>query len=111
VPDKQNSIEHELIRTGTLVEFEIIDTRIEPTAAGDHSHVHLTLQIPEDDVESYAFALVYVHGLLSFHDGRPRGTPENSSMTMTNGEQPTCCATWSSDLPAEAKYMTKLMLE
>jgi len=73
VPDKQNSIEHELIRTGTLVEFEIIDTRIEPTAAGDDSHVHLTLQIPEDDVESYAFALVYVLGLLSFHDGRPRG--------------------------------------
>jgi hypothetical protein len=73
VPDKQDSIEHELIRTGTLVEFEIIDTRIEPTAAGDHSHVHLTLQIPEDDVESYAFALVYVLGLLSFHDGRPRG--------------------------------------
>jgi hypothetical protein len=35
--------------------------------------VHLTLQIPEDDVESYAFALVYVLGLLSFHDGRPRG--------------------------------------
>jgi hypothetical protein len=32
VPDKQDSIEHELIRTGTLVEFEIIDTRIEPTS-------------------------------------------------------------------------------
>ena len=73
VSDKQDSIEHELIRTGTLVEFEIIETQIEPTAAGDDSHVHLTLKIPEDDVESYAFALVYVLGLLSFHDGRPRG--------------------------------------
>jgi hypothetical protein len=40
-------------------------------AAGDENHVRITLQIPEDDVECFAF--VYVLGLLSFHDGRPRG--------------------------------------
>ena len=71
--DEHESIEHELIRTGTLVDFEIVDANIEPTAAGDDSHVRLTLQMPEDDVECFAFALIYVLGLLSFHDGRPRG--------------------------------------
>ena len=71
--DEHESIEHELIRTGTLVDFEIVDANIEPTAAGDDSLVRLTLQMPEDDVECFAFALVYVLGLLSFHDGRPRG--------------------------------------
>jgi len=71
--DEHEPIEHELIRTGTLVDFEVVDTKVEPTAAGDDSHVRLTLQMPEDDVECFAFALVYVFGLLSFHDGRPRG--------------------------------------
>ena len=75
--DERNSIEHEieheLIRTGTLVEFEIIDTQIGPTTAGDDSHVQVKLKMPEDDVESFSFGLVYILGLLSFHDGRPRG--------------------------------------
>ena len=71
--DEYEPIEHDLIRAGTVVDFEVVDTKVEPTAAGDDSHVRLTLQMPEDDVECFAFALVYVLGLLSFHDGRPRG--------------------------------------
>jgi hypothetical protein len=71
--DEHEPIEHDLIRAGTVVDFEVVDTIVEPTAAGDDSHVRLTLQIPEYDVECFAFALVYVLGLLSFHDGRPRG--------------------------------------
>jgi len=71
--DSKSSIEHELIRTGTVVEFEILDTQIEPTAAGDDSHVQIRLKMAKDDVECFAFALVYTLGLLSFHDGRPRG--------------------------------------
>ncbi len=70
---KCESIESELIRAGTLVDFEIVSTQVEPTAAGDDSLVRITLQMPEGEVESFAFALVYVLGLLSFHDGRPRG--------------------------------------
>ena len=71
--NEHEPIEHDLIRAGTVVDFEVVDTKVEPTAAGDDSHVRLTLQMPEDDVECFAFALVYVLGLLSFHDGRPRG--------------------------------------
>ena len=71
--DEHEPIEHDLIRAASVLDFEVVDTRVEPTPAGDDSHVRLTLQIPEDDVECFAFALVYVLGLLSFHDGRPRG--------------------------------------
>lgn len=71
--DEREPIEHELIRTGMVAEFDVIETKIEATAAGDDSHVRVVLQMPEDDVESFAFALIYVIGLLSFHDGRPRG--------------------------------------
>jgi hypothetical protein len=71
--DGHESIERELVRTGTLVDFDIVDANIESAAAGDESHLRITLQIPEDDVEWSAFALVHVLGLLSSHDGRPRG--------------------------------------
>lgn len=66
-------IEHELIRTGTVAEFEVVDTKIEPTVGDEDWHVRISLQLPEDDVDSFAFGLIYVLGLLSFHDGRPRG--------------------------------------
>jgi len=66
-------IEHELIRTGTAAEFEIVEHLIEPTVGAEDTHVRVKLQMPEDDVESYAFGIIFVLGLLSFHDGRPRG--------------------------------------
>ena len=71
--DECESIERELIRTGALGDFETVSTNVEPTAAGDDSPVRITLQMPEGEVVCFAFALVYVLGLLSFHDGRPRG--------------------------------------
>jgi hypothetical protein len=33
--------------------------------------------MPEDDVEIYAIGLIYALGVLSFHDGRPRGVSGN----------------------------------
>jgi hypothetical protein len=66
-------IEHELIRTGLAAEFEVVDTNVQPTVGNEDTHVRMTLMIPEDDVEVFAFGIIYVLGLLSFHDGRPRG--------------------------------------
>lgn len=66
-------IEHELIRTGTAAEFEIVEHLVEPTVGAEDTHVRVKLQMPEDDVESFAFGIIFVLGLLSFHDGRPRG--------------------------------------
>ena len=56
--DEHESIERELVRSGTLVDFEIVDIHIEPTAIGDESHVRITLQMSEGDVECCAFGLV-----------------------------------------------------
>ncbi|MBK6919371.1 MAG: hypothetical protein IPH07_18390 [Deltaproteobacteria bacterium] len=66
-------IEHDLIRTGTAVEFEVVETKVEPTVGDEDSHVRIVLRMPEDDVETFSFGLIYTIGVLSFHDGRPRG--------------------------------------
>jgi hypothetical protein len=71
--DEREPIEYELIRTGAASEFEVTDTQVQPTAAGDDSLVRIALKMPEEDVESFAFGLIYVLGVLSFADGRPRG--------------------------------------
>ena len=71
--NEHEPIEHDLIRTGTAVEFEIVETQVEPTVGHEDTHVRMVLRIPEDDVEMFSFGLIYTLGLLSFHDGRPRG--------------------------------------
>jgi hypothetical protein len=45
--DEHEPVEHELIRTGTLVDFEVVDAKVEPTAARDDRYVRLTLQMPK----------------------------------------------------------------
>ena len=77
MPNDHERIEHELIRTAAATEFEVIHTKIEPTAGGDDTHVRVTLRMDEADVEVFAIALIYVLGALSFHDGRPRGVSGN----------------------------------
>ena len=66
-------IEHRLIQDALLLEFEVVDTKIEPTLDNDDWHVRIVLQVEEDLLESCAFGLIFTLGALSFHDGRPRG--------------------------------------
>jgi len=67
-------IEHELVRNGTLFEnLEILNTRIEPTVDNEDVIVTIDFRVEAELVETCAFGLLYVLGLLSFHDGRPRG--------------------------------------
>lgn len=67
-------IEYQLVQDGTLFEdIEILDTKIEPTVGNEDWAVTIVFRVEEDLIESCAFGLVYVLGLLSFHDGRPRG--------------------------------------
>lgn len=70
----EERIEHELVRSGTLFEeIEILDTKMVPTAGNEDWSVTIEFRVDEDLVESCTFGLIYVLGLLSFHDGRPRG--------------------------------------
>jgi hypothetical protein len=75
--EENEPIEHELLRTGTCVEFEVVETHVEPTVGEEDTHVLIVLRIPEDDVEMFSFGLTYTLGGLSFHDARPRGVSGN----------------------------------
>jgi hypothetical protein len=76
--DKDLPIEHQLVSNGTLFEeLQILDSKIEPTVGNDDWHVAIRFRVDEDLVATCAIGLIYVLGLLSFHDGRPRGISGN----------------------------------
>jgi hypothetical protein len=76
MPDEP--IEYELVRSGTLFDdLEILDTKIVPTIGNEDWAVTVEFKVDEDLVETCVFGLIYVLGLLSFHDGRPRGVSGN----------------------------------
>jgi hypothetical protein len=78
------SIEYELIRDASLATVIVLTTEIAPTPA-DEQHVRIEGrlgpvededdedEVPVNEVEHYAFPFVYVIGVLSFADARPRG--------------------------------------
>jgi hypothetical protein len=67
-------IEYQLVQDGTLFEeIEILDTKIVPTVGNEDWAVTIEFRVEEDLIESCAFGLIFVLGLFSFHDGRPRG--------------------------------------
>jgi hypothetical protein len=72
--DENLPIEQQLVRDGLMFEeFQILDTKITPTVGNEDWHVRIELQLDEELVRSGAFGFIYFMGLLSFHDGRPRG--------------------------------------
>jgi hypothetical protein len=71
--DEEDPIELRLVKDATLLDIEVVESKIEPTPGDDDYHVRMTLNVDEDLVETCAFGLIFTLGLLSFHDGRPRG--------------------------------------
>jgi len=74
---------HELLTTGTLVVFEVVDTKTELTPDNENIHVQIDLvfqadedQEPSDVVEWAAFGFLFCLAVLSFADARPRGTSD-----------------------------------
>jgi hypothetical protein len=72
-----------LVETGTLVEFEIVDTKVEPSPDGETSFVQVELQLGgpdggdgEDQARWGAFGLIFTLAVLSFNDARPRGNSD-----------------------------------
>lgn len=77
------SVGHKLLETGTLVEFEVKNTNIEPALDGETSFVHIDIQLGgdeggdgEEQAEWGAFGFMFALAVLSFTDGRPRGYSE-----------------------------------
>ena len=82
-------IEYELMRQASLLEIEVTKTQIEPTAGNEGSHVRIEMQLDEDLLDSCSLGLLFMFGLLSFHDGRPRGYSgkwfdDNDEWTVTD---------------------------
>lgn len=69
-----HSSSHELLRQATLLDFEIVSVT-EGDLAPEGS-MHIELRTSEEDVECFAFGLLYALGLLSFHEARPAGASE-----------------------------------
>lgn len=68
----------ELIRTALAVDYEILNTKIEP-GFEDEVHVFIDARVgseDDDDVEWAAFGVIYALSGLSFTDARPRGASE-----------------------------------
>jgi hypothetical protein len=81
IPDRPAGFK--LIETGTLVEFETIDTKVEHSPDGETSFVRVDLQLggPEDDdgedqAAWGAFGVIFTLAVLSFNDARPRGNSD-----------------------------------
>jgi hypothetical protein len=73
--EREEPIEHDLLKNAMLAEVAVTDVTVSPTSTGDR-HVRLEGCLGSDehgDVEWAAFGFIYVVGLLSFHDARPRG--------------------------------------
>ena len=88
IPRTMNSTDdhtaaRELIRSGTLVEFRILDVQVQPAPDEAEFGVRVELQLGTEDDEGLsndvdwgAFGFLFVLGMLSFADARPRGYSE-----------------------------------
>ena len=74
----------QLVKTGTLVQFRVLDTHTEPAPDKENVAVRADLIFtseeeeidPADVAEWGAFGFLYTLALLSFTDARPRGYSE-----------------------------------
>lgn len=75
----------QLLETGTLIQFRILDTQTESAPDGENVAVRADLVFTDDDDETEpsevaewgSFGFLFTLALLSFNDARPRGYSEN----------------------------------
>lgn len=71
--DRNTPIEHKLIHDASLLDIKVIETDSKPTVGDEDWNVRMQLQVDEDLIETCAHGFIFTVGVLSFHDGRPRG--------------------------------------
>ena len=109
------SIAYDLLRTGTLAEFRIVDTSTELTPDKENIHVRVELEFqaeeddePADVVEWAAFGFIFALAVLSFEDARPRGISEvdfNTKDEFNVGDLLDCLSFRKSGLRFSADYI------
>lgn len=73
MPDNDIPIEYKLLHDASLLDIAIGESDVEPTVGDDDWHLRIQLQVDEDLIGGCAHGLLFAIGVLSFHDGRPRG--------------------------------------
>lgn len=83
---------YKLIETGSLVNFDIVETNIDESAGGDEAIVKIDMLLGEvededleegeepyrsEDHEWGGLGFMFCLAVLSFHDARPRGVSDN----------------------------------
>lgn len=71
--DRSIPIEHKLIHDSSLLDIKVVESDTKPTVGDEDWHVRMQLQVDDDLIETCAHGLIFAIGVLSFHDGRPRG--------------------------------------
>jgi hypothetical protein len=66
-------IEYKLLRDASLLDVSLVESDIKPTAGDEDWIVRMQLQLDEELIESCSHGFIFAVGVLSFHDGRPRG--------------------------------------
>jgi hypothetical protein len=66
-------IEYKLLRDASLLDVSIVESDINPTVGDEDWLVRMQLQVDEELVDSCSHGFIFAVGVLSFHDGRPRG--------------------------------------
>jgi len=72
--DHSPTVGQELLRQAALADFDIVAVTMGDLAP--EGSMNIVLRIDEDDVEIFAFGLIFAISLLSFHDARPAGASE-----------------------------------
>jgi hypothetical protein len=76
--EREEPIEHELIKTAIAAEISVTSTEVSPTSTGDR-FVRIEGRLGDDEephVEWAAFGFIYALGLMSFEAARPRGNSD-----------------------------------
>ncbi len=71
--EEREPVEHSLLKDATLLDFEVLETNIQPTVGNDDFHVVITLKTEDDLLDKCAVGFMFTLAMLSFHDARPRG--------------------------------------
>ena len=90
--EREEPIEHELIKTAVAAEISVTCTEVSPTSTGDR-FVRIEGRLGDDEeshVEWAAFGFLYVIGLMSFESARPRGNSDIDFQERTPGVPRTC---------------------
>lgn len=69
----QIPVEHKLLHSASLLDWTVLSEEATPALGNEDWVVRMELQVDESVIYASAHGALFAIGVLSFHDGRPRG--------------------------------------